>query len=340
MLGPASRYNDCNNSSFSRPDHFGSSSTPLAYLNITASTTRALSEPQYEWNQTGETYSTAAVRRQFRAVANGNLLTNEERRILTITPEDMRKELANVRGRQIQHKYLDSYSLFANVLGTSATAIHLSPYAAPDQSGTQITDGVLANLVHYTIEETNSPALALQTLKTVLKRMIYYEFISTFTSTSQDTVARFTTTPIPQSTVGYWVVVSTIVIHILLFSVINFLFLRTKFSLPNNAWHTVAQAAGSVEMKDLLVFSRLASDDQVDDWLEGTEPPRNAYESAKHAIRKMAGMFSTGQKKVLKDRYVVDGGAFVLATGSGSDSLAMESRRRTGYMQANTDDES
>lgn len=252
----------------------------------------------------------------------------------------MRKELASIRGQQIQRGYQDHYDLLSNALRTTATDIHLSPYAAPDATGDQITDGILANLIHYTIEETNSPALALQAFKTVLKRMIYYDFISTFTSTSQDTVARFTTTPIPQSTVGYWVVVSTIVIHILLFSVINFLFLRTKFSLPNNAWHTVAQAAGSVEMKDLLVFSRLASDDQVDHWLEGTEPPRNAFESAKHAIRKMAGMFSTGQKKVLKDRYVVDGGAFVLATGSGSDSLAMESGRRTGYMQANTDDES
>lgn len=81
----------------------------------------------------------------------------------------------------------------------------------------------------------------------------------------------------------------------------------------------------------------LASDDQINHWLEGTEPPRNAYESVKHAAWNIVGMFSTSQKKVLKDRYVVDGGAFVLATGS--DSLAMESRRRTRYMQTNMDDE-
>lgn len=248
----------------------------------------------------------------------------------------MQGELASLDGRPIKPQYQDPYNLFSDTLATTVSSIHLSPYAAPDASGVQITDMIVASIFHATTEETNSPALALQAIKTVLKRMIYYDFISSFPPRGLATITRFTTTPIPQSMRGYWIVVATVVLHILLFGVLSLLFLRTKYSVLNNSWHTVAQVAESAELKELLAHSKLASDDQVDHWINGTEAPRNAFETAKHALRKVPGLFPGSQHEASEDRYVIDAGVFLRAPGS--DALTGEPRHRPGYTPVGTHD--
>lgn len=135
------------------------------------------------------------------------------------------------------------------------------------QDGT--SDVVYERLFGDTIDETGSPARAMQAVYFTLARLVYYDFLSAFSPNTaapgMDTadVVTFELTSIPWRFRGYLAVVGILIIFLASFAAAVVLFRSTWYSLLENAWHTVAQISESPELADLLHGARVATDDDV-----------------------------------------------------------------------------
>ncbi|KAF6807996.1 hypothetical protein CSOJ01_07846 [Colletotrichum sojae] len=146
------------------------------------------------------------------------------------------------------------------------------------------------------INETNSPSLALQAVWTAIARFIYYDYMSLYTPDNNETatITPFTQTIVPIHRRGYWAVMALLAVFLAVFAHACFLFSSTQFSLPDNAWYTVAQISESAETSSILSRARVKSDDEV------------------RALSKEL------QDDDEEDRFVVRRGVFVRASTSGT----------------------
>ncbi|KAH9242051.1 hypothetical protein K456DRAFT_47136 [Colletotrichum gloeosporioides 23] len=76
------------------------------------------------------------------------------------------------------------------------------------------------------------------------------------------------------------------------------LFRTTDFSIPNDAWHTIAQMSESAEISSILSRSKLKTDDQV---LELSKELQDEDEEGRSVVRNgtfvRASSFSTARDK-------------------------------------------
>ncbi|RYP21728.1 hypothetical protein DL765_002084 [Monosporascus sp. GIB2] len=293
------------------------------YLNVTALSNHVLREPRYVWDQEQGLYNTMEVQHQLNSSPDSS--GAEDRAILTIGADDMRAQLADLAGKPLDmRRHVDLANLLGGKLTTTAGAFALSPLAAPDVSGLEISDAILSSMFHRTIRDTGSPARALQAWRTTLARMVYYDYIGTFTAGNEDVamVTRFREVLAPRARKGYWAVVAIIIAHALSFLVVTCLFYRTQGSFPDNAWHTIAQVSGSTELGDVLRSTRLATDDSIVYWVRGVDPPKGAVETmirtakdAASSISKVLKSCIPSRRALTQKRYVVRGGIFAQGTG-------------------------
>jgi len=108
-----------------------------------------------------------------------------------------------------------------------------------------------ACLFNDIIDDTGSPALALQSYLTSALQRLYYSHLPFFKEKGNASTSSFVNRLAPTSRKGYWVVMGLIGIHIVVCLITIILFRRTKYSYLGNAWTTFAQIANSKEAQDI-----------------------------------------------------------------------------------------
>ncbi|KAF5565834.1 hypothetical protein FPHYL_4052 [Fusarium phyllophilum] len=176
-------------------------------------------------------------------------------------------------------------SLHDTLLNSTARESWLSSMGFPDLAicsscdpdGLRTVSPLTWQIFTDIIDTTNSPALAIQALTTLVWRMAYYEHITSYSEAVQP--ARVTTFDLVQAPVRKWgftTLMAIIIGNIIIFLVIAFIFLsHTESSFLENAWHTVAQISQNDKLRPILERVTLASDQDVGRMIRVEEPPKD-----------------------------------------------------------------
>ncbi|KAI8278872.1 hypothetical protein K4K60_005889 [Colletotrichum sp. SAR11_57] len=274
-------------------------------MHIVASRPKVKKEPAYNLAAGKWMYDTGAVRRQLGAAISQT--ETGHRGIMFITADDMEKSIAdafnNTTTREEEGMTEDMW--FLSIVGgdavnfCSGTVCHAS----------QTVDMVYADLFNTIISETNSPARALQAVNFVMARMAYYDMLPSFTleKSEQTTIRTMKMTIVPMRYGGYLAVMGILAAFFILFIIISVLFSTTKFSLLDNAWHTIAQMSESAEISGMLSRAKDMTDAEVK--ASGKE-----------------------QQNDDEDRFLIRNGAFVRASFL-ADSAAEDPRKLSNARQ-------
>jgi hypothetical protein len=161
------------------------------------------------------------------------------------------------------------------------------------------------------INTTNSPALAIQALTTLVWRMAYYDHITSYSEAVNP--ASITTFDLVQATDRKWGFITLMTIiagNIIIFFVITFFFLsNTESTFVENAWHTIAQISQSDEVWPILEKVILAPDQDVGRLIRAEEPPKGFMGNVKDLLRDVGRMFN--QRETKEERLVVRDGVLV-----------------------------
>jgi len=120
-----------------------------------------------------------------------------------------------------------------------------------------------------TMNETGSPALALQAVNTARARMAFMKWVSSFSRLGDGVVTMHVTAQIPERVAGYCTVISIITVQLLLLSIAWAAFLGTKNTLLNNAWLVLAQVAATREVSGVLGGATMMTDGDVRKRIDG-----------------------------------------------------------------------
>ena len=127
------------------------------------------------------------------------------------------------------------------------------------------------------LKETRNPALAMQSLLTSLTRMAYYEWLPTFNVKQDLKIKSFKSCQVPQSHRGFTIVMTTLLIHHILFAIVALLFFKkTRYSMLNNAWQAISQVT-SPSTAQMLEQATMIQDKTVRGWLDGSTAGRRRY---------------------------------------------------------------
>lgn len=141
---------------------------------------------------------------------------------------------------------------------------------------------IQATIFNHILQDTDSPALALQAQLTMILRMAYYAWLPLFDTSSDVTTVQTVPRPVPVSTRGFWAVMGILYAHTTLCVIIAAMFLaQTEYSLLGNAWSAFSQVANAKEVRRLLETDlTMAMDREVDQMVKGGAGRRMAYRVA------------------------------------------------------------
>lgn len=161
------------------------------------------------------------------------------------------------------------------------------------------------------INTTNSPALAIQALTTLVWRIAYYDHVTSYSKAVQPArVTTFDLVHAPAQKWGFVTLMAIITGNIVIFLVMAFIFLsHTESSFLENAWHTVVQLSQSDGVRPILEKATLVSDQDVGRMIRGEEPPKDFLGNVKDFVCDIGRMFN--QRETKEERLVVKDGVLV-----------------------------
>ncbi|KAF9873788.1 hypothetical protein CkaCkLH20_08898 [Colletotrichum karsti] len=230
-------------------------------MDIVASRPQVTKEPTYSLTLARwlETYDTADVRRQLGAETIQTQPGN--RQILSITAENMKKSISDATEK---HGRLNEDPWFLSNTGISSDAVYFLSNIYPLSGGEQQVDTIYAEVFNAIINETNSPARALQAVRFMEARMAYHEMLPFFTRENETTtIIAMQSTLVPTRRRGYWAVMCILGAFHILLAVVCVLFSATNYSLPDNIWHTIAQMSENAEISRVLSRAKVMTDREV-----------------------------------------------------------------------------
>ncbi|KAF6827003.1 hypothetical protein CPLU01_09377 [Colletotrichum plurivorum] len=169
-------------------------------------------------------------------------------------------------------------------------------------------DQVYAQLFNHTLEETKSPALAVQAVKFMLARSVYSYYQNSYGVSGSTTIDVFEPMSLPGSFVGYWAVLTIFTAFVLAFAAIAMLFRATQYSLPDNAWHTVSQISESDELRRVTREAMAMSDDDVKRLVNETKQGKGLVGQAQSLLRELLSVFWSRDAGI---RFAIRDGVFV-----------------------------
>lgn len=129
-------------------------------------------------------------------------------------------------------------------------------------------DPLLCSIFWSTLNETNSPARAIQAFRTTQYRMIYYDLVRSFQEPTMIDVDELTTVIAPTTKIGYISVVGIIVAHVTILVLVAALFFQqTQWSFLENAWSATAQVATNEDAQIVLGASSAMTDKEILPWI-------------------------------------------------------------------------
>ncbi|OAL48882.1 hypothetical protein IQ07DRAFT_681579 [Pyrenochaeta sp. DS3sAY3a] len=253
---------DSNPSSFSATMCFINPSPSNYDVNIWATTDGI--EPSLTWDPTTRQFNTDAVRRLYDSLDPQS--TREQRGILTL--DNHANWTAQLADPKLNVSTLD-FVWAATLRGfetnnadypTDGGGALLTPWS--DRVAQGIHRAHIA-LFQHVIRSTHNPALALQTLFTVVTQSAYYDFLPQFDVEAPGLYTVSAVANIPYQGTGLTIVVAILAIHALVVGATTTLFLvGTNVSMLGNAWQAVAQVVRLVD-RDILEDASLMRDKNV-----------------------------------------------------------------------------
>lgn len=208
--------------------------------------------------------------------------------------------------------YYDAKIIFHRRLN-AATRIFCPDCTRGNLAETLANDQIGA-MFYDTIQDTNSPALAIQAIQTTMARYVYYDTLPLLQKTSDASMVYYDEVIYPQHTRGYWAVIAVLAVHIALFLVLFRIFFTTQSSFLDNVWHTVAQISESAACVHVLHRANLAPDSTIKGRIAAAQEIPSMGGVSKHDEDEVkpgywAGMMRWrgrgGNKKTEKLRYVI-----------------------------------
>jgi len=292
---------------------------PLIHFNITATSGANRTEPKFSWDAERGAYNTTNTRKQLgvriEGVGNGTTRpsADADRGILFITPESFRDDITAV----VQDAVVGE-DLFGAV-GNEFVASILSPETSTgplifcsdclgdnfDRTKTlyRASAQYFENLMDDILNDTGSPALALQSVNTVRARMAYQKWVSTFTEKTTVNATSFVVVQVPARATGYYVVLAVIATQALLVICIGVLFLKTEFTYLNNSWQVIAQVSAAPDVADIVAQAPMMTDSEVSKYVRSGERSKILGSGGEHV---------NGE-----GRYALENGAFVPSRRNG-----------------------
>lgn len=127
-----------------------------------------------------------------------------------------------------------------------------------------MADFLTSCLFNDIIEDTGSPAMALQSFLTMALQKEYYSYLPAFNEITNISTKSSTSRLAPHSQTGYWSVMGLLLLHVFVCSSSVFLFItRTQYSYLGNSWMAFSQIAVSQEVQTVPSRSALKTDKDV-----------------------------------------------------------------------------
>lgn len=253
---------DQSNSSIPLWIHFGKGNVSvgfsLCFLNplpwtyqVEATSDSDMADAVITWDAKSAAFNTTEIRHMYGAT--GKPLTPAERgqlqlknksnwtlsgadRVWNVTTEDF---IWDTLGRY-DFEFAYSSDPYAGI-GTGVTTM-FTPGALPDHSVHRSHAVIFQDI----IQKTGNPALALQTLLTILLQMAYYDFLSEYDVSAPATFQTSAWLNIPNQWKAFGVILGLLVVHFtLVITAVRMFLKRTEMSLLGNAWQAVSQVVST-----------------------------------------------------------------------------------------------
>ncbi|KAG5776255.1 hypothetical protein H9Q73_010087 [Fusarium xylarioides] len=287
------------------------------YCQMEASSTTNSTEPTYSFDISSNRYNTSAVLKQ---LGVGGKMASK-RQILDISPGILKQSLKD------RHQNLTSGGTPGDEEGSwlgDREGIWLGDDKFPDLAiccscgliSTQTPElapvsPLMWQIFNDTLNTTNSPALAIQALTTIVWRMAYYDHITSYSQALLPAnVTTFDLAQVPDRQLGFTMLMVIITGNIIIFFVIAFFFLRhIKSSFVENAWHTIAQISQSEEVRPILAKATIETDQNVVRLIRAEEMPKGFMGNVKDFFRDVGRMVD--QREAKEERLVLKDGVLV-----------------------------
>jgi hypothetical protein len=226
-----------------------------------------------QWDSKAARFDTTAIRKQLGAGKRG--LTAEDRGILNLSSADTIFQQIDQLRKIWKIPQNDSDTRVFNT-STYPWVIpmvldELSSIAlCPKCSHHSIRQGsnVLITVFKDVIEDTNSPALALQAILTIVTRMAYYDWLPLFNEEYSSITTSFQQALVPLRYQGFAAVLTILIVHLLLCLATAYYFDRYSHqTLLNNSWQTIAQLSSNPGANPVLERAYMTSEKKVKKWI-------------------------------------------------------------------------
>ncbi|KAF9876981.1 hypothetical protein CkaCkLH20_05247 [Colletotrichum karsti] len=308
------------------------------YYNISAESLTTNLEPSTWWEREDQSYDMSFVHAQLGVMPLP--ISLKERQVMSLSPEITQPSAAGVG---IMNEATGLFHMIENLPGRDIAFCLFCRAADSSDMGVDI---FYTTLFTQAMISPGSPAKALQAVRFARAREGYYTLMEAFSPVGTASVTFLEAAPVPVRGRGYWSVVGVLGVFVATFGVVGRRFRSTHNSLPENAWHTIAQLSESPEISQILRRSTLATDEAVEHLIDGTQPPFGSagqIGSFKAASRKLWDEIVAvikSRRRTDKPRFMVRDGVFVRASGAEkeADLESMELRLRSTTMNTSSQD--
>lgn len=229
------------------------------------------SEPSLDtWVKSAWGYDTSRVLAQYGAVPDRANYTAPERGILTLDKQAIWGNKSYYTGvYEVILREIRPFTGGDHLPNQNVTLVLCTVVDAPAPMAYKIVviDRALINIVQDILSSTRNPALALQTLFTILVQRAYYDHLALYDSADDAIVAFTPSATLPVRWSGYVAVMSIAAVHLLLLSVLTTIFLRaTKISRLGDFWNVFAQSYTD-QVRTVFEQVQDVSDANVKEWI-------------------------------------------------------------------------
>lgn len=271
-----------------------------------------MTDPNYEINISSNKYDTSSIRRRLGAADTQDREKASRRQILNTSPSLLRRSLQD----RLENPKTGRKTGEEKGSGLSSVKFpNLAICLSCDSAGLEISQMVTVSPLTWQIfndivNTTNSPALAIQALTTLVWRMAYYDHITSYSEATQP--ARVTTFDVVQAPVRKWgfaTLMAIIAGNAMIFLFMAFIFLsHTESSFLENAWNNMAQIPRSDNVGPILERATPASDQDVRRMVRVEEAPKGFVGIVKDFLCDIGRMF---EREAKEERLVVKDGVLV-----------------------------
>ncbi|KAH7018495.1 uncharacterized protein B0I36DRAFT_388692 [Microdochium trichocladiopsis] len=247
----------------------------VGYLNITASVEDHMQEPTFSLDVQSNRFDTRPIREQLGAAGVGS----KPRHILGMSREALEASMADIRLRPLASSHPALGDSFLNdqiALRYGENSILLGPLnvgSLPNEAqedNAQTTDMLLAAIFLDTLNDTKSPARAIQAFRMTQYRIIYQDSLVGYDQNlAQIEIDEEAEVLAPAGKTGYIAVMAIIAAHLAIFFLVLWLFrAQSQSSILEQAWSSVGQVATHPDAQQVLIAASTGkTDDEVAQWI-------------------------------------------------------------------------